>query len=169
MCEFTFHHSLLIFFFHLKQWQGLILLWLRSIYSNFCCLGLQKLDAVVLGFIPLEFLSYCFVLTLALVIQEAFYSEINLIWFSDNPTQCWAQNWSSWLVHIFFSTPFSSHIPPSLIPLMLSPVAYPVIFIHWWEQHLALSSAQGLKDESTCGNTWGSRAGWERWIWSPCI
>lgn len=33
---------------------------------------------------PLEFLSYCVVLTLALVIQEAFYGEISLIWFSDN-------------------------------------------------------------------------------------
>ena len=35
--------------------------------------------------------------------------------------------------------------------LTLSPVAYTVIFIHWREQHLALSSAQGLKDENTCG------------------
>lgn len=34
---------------------------------------------------------------------------------------------------------------------MLVPVAYPVIFIQRREQHLALSSAQGLKDENTCG------------------
>lgn len=155
------------FFFYLGQWQRLTLLWLWSVYSNFC-LHLQKLNAVVLGSIALEFLSYCFVLTLALVIQEAFYSEINLIWFSDNTTQCWAQNWSSWLAHIFFSTPFSFHIPPSPIPLTLSPVAYLVIFIHWQEQQLSLSSAQGLKDENTCGiHVVPEQV--ERSIWSPCI
>lgn len=137
-------------FFYLRQQQRLILL-LQSVYSNFCCLSLQKLNTIVLGFIPLEFLSYCFVLTLALVIQKAFYREINLIWFSDNTTQYWAQNWSSWLAHIFFSTPF--FLPYSSLPHTIKavPCSMSSHFIHWQEQHRALSPAQGLKDENTCG------------------
>lgn len=147
---------------HLWQWQRLILFWWQSVYITFCCLG-SKLNTVVFGFMPLEFLSYCVVLTLALVIQEAFYSEISLIWFSDNTVLSAELKFmiSSYILFNAFSFPYSSLHAINAIPCSRSSHfnsltgAVPYIKLCTRIQRYLLEA-------------WSSRAGWERSVLIPC-